>query len=312
MTIVMGNSIANDPCYGGELFYGDSDRRQRALEVLRNMRKEGKHPLSKVPHLGDPELDNYIPNTSAVTAEAQSMGSDKSNGVCVEAKAEVVGGTGEAVERIHFVMDADRHTVTEAGAGAGSDKGQDGVAAVQTTRSSVPLVPALAPTPTVDDKSSVSVIVMAAKKDIIESETVVEVAGELTETNRNSAAVTSVTPGIEEETEAKVGVEVEVEVQGRTETDKEYLVRTCRYGSTLKYTTPHYTKLHYITLRYNTIHYTAVHYTALHYATLHYTTLRHTTLHYTATYCTVLLYNSLSLPGTYCVGTVGKRRKVKS
>ena len=263
MIIVMGNSIANDPCYGGELFYGDGDRRQRALEVLRNMRKEGKHPLSKVPHLGDPELDNYIPNTTAVTVEAQSMGSDKSTGVCVEAKAEV------------------KATVE-----GSDDKRKDSIAADKIACSSVPLVPAPTPVPVADDKSSVSVIATAANKESIESETVVDVAGESAGINGNSAAVTSITPGIEEETEGKVEVEVEVEVQGGTETDKEYLVRTCRYGST----------------QFSTVHYPTLQCTALHC----------TALHCTATYCTVLLCNFLSLPVTYCVGTVGKRRKVKS
>ena len=36
----------------------------RAIEVLRGMRRDGKHPLSKVPHLGDPELDNLPPPVS--------------------------------------------------------------------------------------------------------------------------------------------------------------------------------------------------------------------------------------------------------
>jgi 23S rRNA-/tRNA-specific pseudouridylate synthase len=35
---IIGNPIANDPCYGGELFYGDSDRRQRAIDVLRQVK----------------------------------------------------------------------------------------------------------------------------------------------------------------------------------------------------------------------------------------------------------------------------------
>ena len=61
---VLGNPIANDPCYGGELFYNDAERRMRAIEVLRGMRRDGKHPLSKVPHLGDPELDNLPPPVS--------------------------------------------------------------------------------------------------------------------------------------------------------------------------------------------------------------------------------------------------------
>ena len=60
---VLGNPIANDPCYGGVLFYGQPEKRERALGVLRQMRREGKHPLSKVPHLGDAELDAFTGNS---------------------------------------------------------------------------------------------------------------------------------------------------------------------------------------------------------------------------------------------------------
>jgi RNA pseudouridylate synthase len=74
----MGNSIANDPCYGGELFYGEPEKRFQALEVLRKMRREGKHPLSKVPHLGDPELD-LKPLPLARTAQTSSSSSSASS-----------------------------------------------------------------------------------------------------------------------------------------------------------------------------------------------------------------------------------------
>lgn len=55
---LLGSPIANDPCYGGQLFHGDEERRRQALEVLRAMRAEGATPLSKVPHLADPEADD--------------------------------------------------------------------------------------------------------------------------------------------------------------------------------------------------------------------------------------------------------------
>ena len=45
------------------------------MEVLRGMRREGKHPLSKVPHLGDPELDNpppVVPVSPSLTPESTS------------------------------------------------------------------------------------------------------------------------------------------------------------------------------------------------------------------------------------------------
>ena len=44
----IGNPIANDPCYGGELFYNEPFKRERALNSLRTMRAKGQHPLSKV------------------------------------------------------------------------------------------------------------------------------------------------------------------------------------------------------------------------------------------------------------------------
>jgi hypothetical protein len=56
----LGNPIANDPCYGGQLFYGEEERKQKALDVLRTMRLSGKHPLSKVPHVLQAEVDKEI------------------------------------------------------------------------------------------------------------------------------------------------------------------------------------------------------------------------------------------------------------
>ena len=34
----LGNPIANDPCYGGQLFYGESTKRQHALQLLKEMK----------------------------------------------------------------------------------------------------------------------------------------------------------------------------------------------------------------------------------------------------------------------------------
>lgn len=48
----LGHPIANDPCYGGQLFYNQSDRRDRAVDLIKDMRRKGYHPLSKPPHLG--------------------------------------------------------------------------------------------------------------------------------------------------------------------------------------------------------------------------------------------------------------------
>eukprot|EP00599_Poterioochromonas_sp_BG-1_P012954 CAMPEP_0173164294 /NCGR_PEP_ID=MMETSP1105-20130129/20480_1 /TAXON_ID=2985 /ORGANISM="Ochromonas sp., Strain BG-1" /LENGTH=558 /DNA_ID=CAMNT_0014084613 /DNA_START=154 /DNA_END=1826 /DNA_ORIENTATION=+ len=47
-----GNSIANDPCYGGELFYGNQTRRDVAIEAMKVLEQNRQHrPLSKMPHL---------------------------------------------------------------------------------------------------------------------------------------------------------------------------------------------------------------------------------------------------------------------
>lgn len=48
---LIGHSIANDPCYGGELFYGDNEKQERAIRALRRMKAMNVEPLSKVPHL---------------------------------------------------------------------------------------------------------------------------------------------------------------------------------------------------------------------------------------------------------------------
>ena len=48
---LLGSPIANDPCYGGELFFGRPDRRLAAKEVWRAVRAAGMTPLCKAPHL---------------------------------------------------------------------------------------------------------------------------------------------------------------------------------------------------------------------------------------------------------------------
>ena len=215
----MGNSIANDPCYGGELFYGDLDRRERAVEVLRNMRKEGKHPLSKVPHLGDPELDNYVPQSSAAASITPlTVGSDNGSGVCVDVEAVTEGVAGP--------VSAGDDIVTEV---------QDQPACSSSSTS----IPPLAPTTAVDGKSSISAIATIANTEVnigskkathaTEKESIIHLEGIEGEIGRR------VDDKVEVEVEAgamaMTSVEgiPQVEEQGGSETDKEYLVRTCRY-----------------------------------------------------------------------------------
>lgn len=55
---LLDSPIANDPCYGGALFYGEPQKHTEALAILRRMRKQGHQPLSKIPHLLLKELDD--------------------------------------------------------------------------------------------------------------------------------------------------------------------------------------------------------------------------------------------------------------
>lgn len=48
---LLGVPIANDPCYGGELFYGNADAKSKALQAISQLRTEGTIPLSKIPHM---------------------------------------------------------------------------------------------------------------------------------------------------------------------------------------------------------------------------------------------------------------------
>lgn len=56
----LGNPIANDPCYGGQLFYRDDARRSSAVSLLQLMKQRGHSALSKLPHLGVLEDDAMV------------------------------------------------------------------------------------------------------------------------------------------------------------------------------------------------------------------------------------------------------------
>jgi len=53
----LGNPIANDPCYGGELFYNDVKRRSNAITLLKALKRLDYQPLSKIPHISMEEND---------------------------------------------------------------------------------------------------------------------------------------------------------------------------------------------------------------------------------------------------------------
>lgn len=69
----VGNPIANDPCYGGEIFYGDSDKRIKAVDTLQLLQQQGLKPMTKVPHFSlRPNELARIAESKAVSSEAQS------------------------------------------------------------------------------------------------------------------------------------------------------------------------------------------------------------------------------------------------
>jgi hypothetical protein len=48
---LLGNPIANDPCYGGKIFYGEESKRETAIRALEEIRLRGKKPLGSVNHI---------------------------------------------------------------------------------------------------------------------------------------------------------------------------------------------------------------------------------------------------------------------
>ena len=76
---LLGSPVANDPCYGGELFFGQPDRRRTAEGVWASMRASGLTPLCKAPHLGPPVTDEQAPSTLISTsAELPTRAEDES------------------------------------------------------------------------------------------------------------------------------------------------------------------------------------------------------------------------------------------
>jgi 23S rRNA-/tRNA-specific pseudouridylate synthase len=69
---LLGNPIANDPCYGGSLFYGDEDKRVKASKALHRMQALGLHPLSRIPH-----FDSTISAVAETMTEEAQVGSVK-------------------------------------------------------------------------------------------------------------------------------------------------------------------------------------------------------------------------------------------
>jgi len=76
----LGCPIANDPCYGGELFYGEPGKRAMARAALKHLRKLGLTPLSRAPHLGDGENDEEEEEEDDVGTAAGVEGNGVSEG----------------------------------------------------------------------------------------------------------------------------------------------------------------------------------------------------------------------------------------
>lgn len=54
-----GHPIANDPCYGGDLFFNQPERAVLAREAQKRLAAEGVVPLTRVLHLPDDEYHNH-------------------------------------------------------------------------------------------------------------------------------------------------------------------------------------------------------------------------------------------------------------
>ena len=86
------------------------------MDVLRGMRREGKHPLSKVPHLGDPELDNPPP----IVSVSPSLAPESETVSVSEACEGTVGTSTIAAERVEVTVAAGAGAVAGAVAVAGA------------------------------------------------------------------------------------------------------------------------------------------------------------------------------------------------
>ena len=91
---LLDSSIANDPCYGGRIFYGEPQRHQQALSLLRLMRRKGYVPLAKVPHILLDEVEQLeAESDSDIAADS----ADSSGGYAQQTAAIVTALTSELI-----------------------------------------------------------------------------------------------------------------------------------------------------------------------------------------------------------------------
>ena len=179
----MGNPIANDPCYGGELFYNDAERREKAIEVLRGMRRDGKHPLSKVPHLGVPELDNPTHFLN----------------IPIQLDSAPIAATAPASDAAHFPDSSFGSKAAE----------HDSVEAIVIESSEEE-----------EEEEEAAAIAIAIAPAIMPGVSIVSVA------DISGSGPIDLKDDIARLVQPD---KIDIEEQGETETDQEYLVRTCRY-----------------------------------------------------------------------------------
>ena len=74
---LLRNPIANDPCYGGQLFYGEDARRLRAERELLRMRRAGVTPLSNARYvLSDEEVARRLAAGEDQQGDGEAEGDD--------------------------------------------------------------------------------------------------------------------------------------------------------------------------------------------------------------------------------------------
>lgn len=74
---LLGHPIANDPCYGGELFYGDARKRQLARQAHETLQRRGVIPLTRVLHQVEPSIESAATvATSGASAHSSTISKD--------------------------------------------------------------------------------------------------------------------------------------------------------------------------------------------------------------------------------------------
>jgi hypothetical protein len=88
-----GNPIANDPCYGGELYFGNAARRKAAVDALVAMRRKGIMPIGN-PHyvMSAGELEEELKKAGEEdTTSSTNSASDNTNTIAEEDLAQREG-----------------------------------------------------------------------------------------------------------------------------------------------------------------------------------------------------------------------------